>query len=543
MQPANQQGASGGDSIVIDNQPSRFLAPRDAADATRRMFWGLMALHLFTWTIVPALTQPNAPLDTIEMLYWGHEWQWGYYKHPPLAAWVAELSTFLAPNSIWPTYLASQMCVVGCFAAAWAMARETLEPWPALTAALLLQTCYYYNFTTPELNNNILAKVTWAGSVFFLYKAITGRRWPAWVAAGVCLGLALLSKYDAVVLILALLAFSWLHPQARRCWRSPGPYLTMGVAMALFMPHLYWLMKNDFGPIRYFLTRSEGSQRWFGHLVNPVHFAAAQLMAVGPVLGVLYWLVQRRWQLRKADEKQAFQRDYLAAALFGPLFLVLLLSLITGAHLRTMWGSAMWTYIAVFLLLTFQMESSPRTQGRLVRLYLILTIGLALIFGARNVLSPYVLSKPSRVHFPGRPLAEAVADRWQRYHGHPSTLPFVAGTWWVAGNVGFYYPGRVSVYADLSQKKSPWIDPGQMAARGGVILGSQGIDDASFKNWLAQFPRAEELEPITLPWQTGALPPVTFRMAVVGPAPGGTADALQKPGQGISLGTTSGATQ
>jgi len=528
----------------MENQQTRFLVPLDAADATRSIFWGLMALHLFTWTVVPALTQPNAPLDTIEMLYWGHEWQWGYYKHPPLAAWVAELSTTLAPNSIWPTYLVSQVCVVGCFAAAWAMARETLEPWPALTAALLLQTCYYYNFTTPELNNNILAKVTWAWSVLFLYRAFTGRHGLAWAAAGACLGLALLSKYDAVILIMALLAFSWLHPQARRCWRSTGPYLTIGVAMAMFMPHLHWLMKNDFGPIRYFLTRSETSQGWFGHLVNPIHFAAAQLMAVGLLLWVVYRLVQRQWQLRQADEKQAFQRDYLAAVLFGPLILVLLLSLVTGAHVRTMWGSAMWTYIGVFLLLTFQTDSSHQTHSRLVRLCLILTIGLPLVFGARNLLSPYTLSKPSRVHFPGRPLAEAVADRWQRYSQHPSKLPLVAGDWWVAANVGFYYPGRVSVYADLSQKKSPWIDPVQMAAMGGVILGSPDTDGATFDRWLAQFPQAEELEPITLPWQTDAhLPPVTFRIAGVSPAVGGTPDKLWKPGLGVPMATASGATR
>jgi len=109
---------------------------RTAPDATVRLFQAFVAVHVAAWTLVPAITQPNAPLDAIEMLYWGHEWQWGYFKHPPLPAWIAEACWLVFGSVDWPLYLASQVCVAACLWAAWQMARDTLPLWPALAAAV-----------------------------------------------------------------------------------------------------------------------------------------------------------------------------------------------------------------------------------------------------------------------------------------------------------------------------------------------------------------------------------------------------------------------
>ena len=43
--------------------------------------------HLFIWTLVPSISNTNLPLDTIEALAWGNDFQLGYSKHPPLSAW------------------------------------------------------------------------------------------------------------------------------------------------------------------------------------------------------------------------------------------------------------------------------------------------------------------------------------------------------------------------------------------------------------------------------------------------------------------------
>lgn len=47
-------------------------------------FGMFLVLHFTVWTILPALLYANLPLDLIEALVYGREWQLGYDKLPPL---------------------------------------------------------------------------------------------------------------------------------------------------------------------------------------------------------------------------------------------------------------------------------------------------------------------------------------------------------------------------------------------------------------------------------------------------------------------------
>jgi len=49
-----------------------------------RAFAAFLALHAAVWTALPTLLYPNLPLDLIEALVYGREWQLGYDKLPPL---------------------------------------------------------------------------------------------------------------------------------------------------------------------------------------------------------------------------------------------------------------------------------------------------------------------------------------------------------------------------------------------------------------------------------------------------------------------------
>ena len=53
-----------------------------------RAFAAFLALHAAVWTALPALLYPNLPLDLIEALMYGREWQLGYDKLPPLPWWL-----------------------------------------------------------------------------------------------------------------------------------------------------------------------------------------------------------------------------------------------------------------------------------------------------------------------------------------------------------------------------------------------------------------------------------------------------------------------
>src|SRR5262245_19600046 len=61
-------------------------------------FWAWLGGRTLVWTLLTTLMLESVPLDVVELLYWGREWQWGYHKHPPLPAWLAGLGDLLVPN-------------------------------------------------------------------------------------------------------------------------------------------------------------------------------------------------------------------------------------------------------------------------------------------------------------------------------------------------------------------------------------------------------------------------------------------------------------
>ena len=63
----------------------------------------LLAAHELIWTWVGVASRSNfdTPGDMVEAYFWSQGWQLGYYKHPPLSAWVAGLWFAFVPESQW----------------------------------------------------------------------------------------------------------------------------------------------------------------------------------------------------------------------------------------------------------------------------------------------------------------------------------------------------------------------------------------------------------------------------------------------------------
>src|SRR5262249_34072282 len=112
----------------------------------QRYFYMLAAGHLVVWTLVCLATQPNATLDTVEMVFWGRHWLWGYYKHPPLPAWISSVLLDLGGGSLVLLYAVAQAGTVTCMWAVWRLARELVSLKLAFFSAALLECSYYYTF-------------------------------------------------------------------------------------------------------------------------------------------------------------------------------------------------------------------------------------------------------------------------------------------------------------------------------------------------------------------------------------------------------------
>ena len=138
-----------------------------------KLFVVFLLTHTLIWTLIPTLTNSNLPLDTIEAIAWSSDIQWGYSKHPPLNAWFSGLVFKIFSNQDWAFYLLSQIFVVFSFIIVWKFSEHFFkDAFHCLISVLILESIYFYNFTTPEFNVYVCELPFWALTVLFCWRGI-----------------------------------------------------------------------------------------------------------------------------------------------------------------------------------------------------------------------------------------------------------------------------------------------------------------------------------------------------------------------------------
>src|SRR5579875_1783725 len=119
-----------------------------------RAFAAFAAVHALVWTALPTLLYPNLPLDLIEALMYGREWQLGYDKLPPLPWWLVEIA-YRAVGHDFAYYLLAQLAVVAALALVFATARRLVDGASALASVLVVDGLHYVNYTSAKFNHDV----------------------------------------------------------------------------------------------------------------------------------------------------------------------------------------------------------------------------------------------------------------------------------------------------------------------------------------------------------------------------------------------------
>ncbi len=199
--------------------------------------------------------------DTAYYWQWAKHPAWGYFDHPPMVAWL------IAALGIHGTAL---LCGAGTVAAVWGLARDVhgsreaawraAAMWSVAPAGVVAGT-----WATPD--SPLL--LFWTLALWALWR----ERW-GW--AGLAGGLALLSKYPAVLLGLAFLA------AALRARRLPwGAWATAALAVLCFVPVVLWNARHDWVGFAFQLRHGLGGR---GGWATFGEYLAGQLALGGPVL-------------------------------------------------------------------------------------------------------------------------------------------------------------------------------------------------------------------------------------------------------------------
>jgi 4-amino-4-deoxy-L-arabinose transferase-like glycosyltransferase len=211
---------------------------------------------------------------------------WGFFDHPPMVGLVAAVGLKLV-GGISPVLGLRVGFIALCAGSTWLLARLTersFGPRAGFLAALALNMTVFYGLkagTLAEPDGPLL--FFWLLTLDRLAAALDarGRTWD-WLGVGFAWGGAMLSKYYAVLLPAGALVYLLLRPEARRCLRTPGPYLAAAVGLALFAPVVVWNSGHGWASFAY-----QGSRAGGFHGLQPAMLVEA---LVGQALYLTPWV-------------------------------------------------------------------------------------------------------------------------------------------------------------------------------------------------------------------------------------------------------------
>ncbi|MDO5581194.1 MAG: glycosyltransferase family 39 protein [Planctomycetia bacterium] len=510
-------------------QESPLFSGQRTADFTncQLQFWGAAIVIALYWLLLCVLVMKNYRLDVIEQYVVGREWVFGSSKHPSLTALLLEVFFRITLQWEIAPYLLARLCILITLWAIWRLAREYLSDSLALIAVFAMFSYSFFQYGCTEYNNNITLNMAWACAVFFIFKALHTNKLRWWILSGFCLGIGLHFKYTLIILPLMVVLFLILDPQGRPFWKKKGPWITILVAVLLFLPHGIWIYQNGFITLKYASSRIPSPGSWTAHIVYPLCFIGSQLVLILPTILPLVPLCG--W-IGKPDFSKAgrtFESRFLIWIVLAPFALQILLSAIKGAQIPTALGSHLWLFLSVLLLHVLKTDHTEKRIQQSKRSALILCLVLASLSMMIAWTGPYFTHRASRYQFPGRALAEEAERCWHK--NHQEKLPAIVGPWWPAGNIAVYGKDRPPVYANAlpdSFLDGPLLlpqrpHPEKINQTGGIVvwfIPRDAANDYSPPRLLERFPKAVLQKPVPLLYQTSAeLRPLWVGLAVVDP--------------------------
>src|SRR5258708_10452237 len=269
---------SRGESTVTIAAPDR---SRTKPDSSAYRQWLAVAALVAALTALRVIYASQIDLRTDEAYYWtwSKENVLSFLDHPPMIAWFIRFGTAIFGDTNFGVRFAGIVAMlVTQLLLADIVRRGTHDVRAIVLAVLMPEAALYYALLMAKVSPDVALIPFAVAMVWALIRLNESddARW--WLAAGVFAGLALLSKFTAVMLLPAVAAFM-LVPEWRRRWlTSPYPWAAALIAITVFSPALVWNAEDDRASFKFQFVRATAT-----HEVS--------LRTVGDYIGLQFGLV------------------------------------------------------------------------------------------------------------------------------------------------------------------------------------------------------------------------------------------------------------
>jgi dolichyl-phosphate-mannose-protein mannosyltransferase len=302
----------------------------------------------------------------------GRKLQLSYFDHPPLAWWMAWAAAHLTGSE---NVLVVRSPFIALFGVTtllmYRLTSALFSPAAGLWASVLLNLAPVFGISDATWvlpDGPLLAALL--GSTCCLVAALKGSRrtaWGWWLGAGVCGGLALCSKYSAVLPVIGLLVFLLSEPTSRRWLATPHPYVAGLIAFVIFLPTVIWNAEHGWVSFLFQGGRVSGSFRPLG----PIATLAGESLYLLPWV----WAPLVVCGLIAARRGPRHPKQWLLVCLAAPIIILFAVA--------ALWGNVLfhWAAPGYLMLLPLLGDAVARhwRESRLVRIWLLATVASVVV--------------------------------------------------------------------------------------------------------------------------------------------------------------------
>lgn len=245
---------------IVSYIGSEFYVFRSNASLSSTTRWRLAVMAVVGYVVLLRIVyQGSIDLIPQEAYYWNYAQRpaLGYLDHPPMVAWLIWLGTSVFGDTEFGIRIGATLSWMATAFFVFRFANNLFGRTPAFLSLLLLSILPFFFGIGMLMTPDAPLTAAWAGALYFLERALIGNREKAWLGAGMCIGLGMLSKYTIALLGPAAIVFLIIHPGSRRWFFTKWPYLCAILAAALFSPVIVWNATNDWASFHF-----QGSRRW-----------------------------------------------------------------------------------------------------------------------------------------------------------------------------------------------------------------------------------------------------------------------------------------
>ena len=227
---------------------------------------------------------------------WARHLAWGYFDHPPMVALWIRLSTIcFGDHEFGVRALGTLAATAGTglvYLVTWHLftSRET-----AIFAALLYCAMLLISAGAIIITPDTPLVFFWSIALYALVRIFCGGGSGWWWIVGIAMGLALQSKYTAILLGAGIVCAMAVVPRLRHWWRHPMPYVAGVLTLAIFAPVVAWNYQHGWASFGRQFGRAQVDGLSLRFLAE---FLGSQVGLVTPFVFVLaaggVWLALRR---------------------------------------------------------------------------------------------------------------------------------------------------------------------------------------------------------------------------------------------------------